>query len=76
MSGKKPSVHTVPSQNGWVNKQGGKATSSHLTKAAAEAEGRRQAQRSETEHIIHKLNGQIGAKNSYGIDPCPPKDKR
>ena len=74
MAARKP-VHTVPNGNGWANKQGGRTTSTHHTKANAAAEGRRQAMRSETEHVIHKTNGQIGEKNSYGIDPCPPKDK-
>ena len=74
MPGKKP-VHTVPNSNSWVNKQGGVTISTHRTKAKAEIEGRRQAKRSETEHVIHKSNGQIGEKNSYGNDPCPPKDK-
>jgi len=72
---KKP-VHTVPSGNGWANKQGGKTITTHHTKANAEIEGRRQARRAETEHVIHKTNGQISEKNSYGNDPCPPKDKR
>jgi len=76
MASKKPSVHTVPSENGWANKQGGKETSSHRTKGAAQDEGRRQAKRDETEHVVHKSNGQIGEKNSYGGDPCPPRDKR
>jgi len=74
MGSKKP-IHTVPSGNGWANKQGGKTISNHHTKAIAEIEGRRQAKSSETEHVIHKSNGQIGEKNSYGNDPCPPKDK-
>lgn len=72
---RKKSVHTVPNGNGWSNKQNGKEISRHRTKANAEVEGRRQAKRSETEHVIHKKNGQIGEKNSYGNDPCPPKDK-
>lgn len=75
MAGKKP-IHTVPSGNGWANKQGGKETSYHHTKANAEVEGRRQAKRDETEHVIHNSKGRIGEKNSYGNDPCPPKDKR
>ncbi|PIP89012.1 MAG: hypothetical protein COW01_15605 [Bdellovibrionales bacterium CG12_big_fil_rev_8_21_14_0_65_38_15] len=64
MPGKKP-VHTVPNSNSWVNKQGGVTISTHRTKA----------KRFETEHVIHKSNGQISEKNSYGNDPCPPKDK-
>ncbi len=76
MSNKKQSVHTVPSGNGWANKQGGKEISQHRTKGPAEIEGRRHAKQDKTEHVIHKVNGQIGEKNSYGNDPCPPKDKR
>lgn len=29
-----------------------------------------------TEHVIHNSNGRISEKNSYGNDPCPPKDKK
>jgi hypothetical protein len=72
---KKP-VHTVPSEGGWANKQGGKVTSKHDTKTAAQDAGRRQAKRDETEHVIHKRDGKIGEKNSYGNDPNPPKDKK
>ena len=28
------------------------------------------------EHTIHGKDGKISAKNSYGSDPCPPKDGR
>lgn len=76
MKNKKQAIHTVPSDSGWSNKQGGTVISSHRTKVAAENEGRLQAKRSETEHVIHKTNGQISEKNSYGNDPCPPKDKK
>lgn len=69
-------VFTVPSENGWANKQKGKNVSSHRTKANAETEGRRHAKRDQTEHVILKANGRIGEKNSYGNDPCPPKDKK
>ena len=75
MASKKP-VHTVPAGNGWSNKQGGQETSHHRTKANAEIDGRQQAKQGHTEHVIHNKNGQIGEKNSYGNDPCPPKDKR
>lgn len=75
MASKKP-IHTVPAGNGWANKQGGEVTSNHRTKSSAEVAGRQQAKQSQTEHVIHNKNGQIGEKNSYGKDPCPPKDKR
>jgi len=73
---KKPSVFTVPTEAGWANKQNGRTISSHRTKSAAETEGRREAKRDKTEHVILKTNGRIGEKNSYGNDPCPPRDKR
>ena len=43
------------------------------TKAAAQAAGRETARRERTEHIIHKKDGEIGSRNSYGNDPHPPK---
>ena len=36
---------------------------------------RNQAQREQVEVVIHRPNGQIRNSNSYGNDPCPPKDK-
>lgn len=28
------------------------------------------------EVVIHGVNGRIRNKNSYGNDPCPPRDKK
>ena len=39
------------------------------TKEAAVEAGRNEAQRRKVEHIIKKLDGTIGEKNSYGNDP-------
>jgi hypothetical protein len=44
-----------------------------LTKVAAQAAGRETARRERTEHIIHKKDGEIGSRSSYGNDPHPPK---
>ena len=33
------------------------------------------AKNKEGELIIQKRNGQIQSKDSYGNDPCPPKDR-
>ena len=38
--------------------------------------GRAIARQKKTEHIIHKKDGSIGRKNSYGNDPNPPKDAK
>lgn len=43
------------------------------TKAEATSAGRGTAQRENTEHLIHKKDGTIGERNSYGNDPFPPK---
>lgn len=34
------------------------------------------AQNQQAELVIHKENGKIQDKRSYGNDPCPPKDKK
>ena len=45
------------------------------TKKEAQQIGRKYAQEAKSELVIHNKNGGIGTKNSYGNDPCPPKDK-
>jgi Uncharacterized protein conserved in bacteria (DUF2188) len=71
---KKPAIHTVPHDGGWANRREGAARVSKVfpTKAAAQAAGRETARRERTEHIIHKKDGEIGGRNSYGNDPPPP----
>lgn len=75
MAKKQTPVHTVPTESGWANKQGGRVVSNHRRKDTAVAAGRRQAQAAQTEHRIHNKNGQIGRSNSYGGDLNPPRDK-
>lgn len=70
-------VHTVPGRiPGWINEMAGRVLSHHPTRAEAVAAGRRYAKRLHVEHTIHKRDGVIAAKNSYGNDPYPPKDGR
>jgi hypothetical protein len=71
----KKNIHTVPTEDGWANRrEGGKrASSTHDTKAEAQAAGRAAAQKDGVEHLIHKKDGTIGDRNSYGNDPHPPK---
>jgi hypothetical protein len=76
MSKSSGNVHTVPKGNGWANSVDGKVVSTHRTKENAVEKGCSIARGNESEHTIHKQNGQIGQKNSYGNDPHPPKDKR
>jgi hypothetical protein len=70
-------VHTVPSPigRGWWNKVNGRVKSRHRVKEEAVAAGREMAKQLKVEHSIHREDGQIREKNSYGNDPCPPKDK-
>jgi hypothetical protein len=75
----KKAIHTVPSPGGgWDNKKAGssKPISHHHTKAPAQEKGKAAAEKAGAEHVIHGLDGKIQNKNSYGNDPCPPKDKK
>ncbi len=71
-------VHTVPAASGagWWNKVEGRVASRHRLKSAAVAAGREIARGLRVEHTIHREDGQIAEKNSYGNDPFPPKDGR
>lgn len=45
------------------------------TKSEAVALGKQIATNQQSELIIQKGNGRISSKDSYGNDPCPPKDR-
>ena len=68
-------VHTTPKPNkrGWINRVGDQVLSTHRTKDDAVEAGREAARELRTEHVIHKRDGTIAEKNSYGSDPHPPK---
>lgn len=75
----KKSQHVVKSpEGGWAVKKGGstKATKVHKTQAAAAKHARRIAKKQKAELYIHGKDGRIREKDSYGNDPCPPKDKK
>ena len=65
-------VHTVPKPegSGWVNELNGKIVSRHRTKEVAEEAGREIAKGLKVEHSIHRADGAITEKNSYGNDPA------
>lgn len=70
--------HVVPnSDGGWSVKRGGstRATRNFDVKKKAESFGRAIAKKQGAELIIHKKDGTIQNSNSFGKDPCPPKDK-
>ena len=77
-SGRGGGVHTVPSgaKKGWLNVINVRVGSAYARKKDAVEEGRRLAQKLKVEHTIHRKDGVIGEKNSYGNDPVPPRDAR
>lgn len=72
---KNGNLHTVPDGNGgWTNKpEGGYPTGSFATQGDAIDAGRNYARLIGGEHFIHRPNGQIRDRNSYGNDPYPPR---
>lgn len=73
----KATNHVVPSSSGWSVKKSGaaKASKTFDTKVKAVKYGRELSKNEKTELYVHKKNGMIQEKNSYGNDPLPPKDK-
>lgn len=68
-------VHTTPAAegSGWWNKVDGKALPRHRRKEDAVEAGREIARKLRVEHSIHRADGVISEKNSYGADGFPPK---
>jgi len=67
--------HVVPNQNGWAVRGAGnsRVTKTVNTQAQAIEIAKGIAQNQGSEMIIHRSNGQIRERNSYGNDPFPPK---
>lgn len=68
--------HVVPhSQGGWQVKGAGntRATVRTATQSQAQQIAKGIAQRQRSEVVIHRPNGQIRAKDSYGNDDFPPR---
>jgi hypothetical protein len=73
MTGK--NQHVVPRGDEWAVRGAGneRATSIHPTQAGAERAAREIAINQQSEVVIHRPDGRIRDKNSYGHDPYPPK---
>lgn len=67
--------HVVPHNGGWAVRGVGnqRVTSTHQTQRAAIESARDIAINQRSEVVIHRPNGQIRDKNSYGNDPFPPR---
>lgn len=74
----KQDQHVVTHDDGWaVRGEGNKrVTSQHETQGEAIEAAREIARNNTSEVVIHGRDGKIRDKDSYGQDPCPPKDKR
>lgn len=67
----KQSQHVVPYKSKWAVRGEGnsRVTSVHSTQSLAIDEARRIAINNKAEVVIHRPNGTIRDKNSYGNDP-------
>lgn len=71
----KKNQHVVPHGDDWAVKGAGneRATSLHNTQKEAIDAARGIARNQESELVIHRKDGRIRDKDSYGNDPFPPK---
>ncbi len=74
----KKNQHVVPHDGGWAVKGEGNEKATAIVKTQAEAIeiAKEIAQNQKTEVVIHRPDGTIRDKDSYGNDPYPPKDKK
>ena len=78
MSKNKGNQHVVPHPKGWAVKKAGSDKASKITSTQEQAikVAKSIAKNQKSEVVIHRPNGQIRDKDSYGNDPFPPKDKK
>lgn len=69
--------HVVPVGDDWGvrGERNSRLTEIFDTQAEAIDAGKEIAQNQDTELIIHGRDGQIRARESYGSDPFPPRDR-
>lgn len=68
--------HVTPKDGKWQVKGAGNKRATKIFKTQKEAEdfGREIAKNQKSELITHNRQGRIRSKDSFGNDPCPPKD--
>jgi hypothetical protein len=73
---KRPAVHVTSTGAGWKVKSAGAERAARITATQAEAVqvGRRIAANRGSELVIHRTDGKIRSKDSFGNDPFPPRD--
>jgi hypothetical protein len=74
----KKNQHVVPRGKNWAIKGAGNSKPSKITdsQTAAINIARKIAINQKSEVVIHRPDGTIRDKDSYGNDYCPPKDKK
>lgn len=74
----KSNQHVVPHNNDWAVRGEGnqKATSVHQTQHEAIDAAREIAINNRSEVVIHRPDGTIRDKDSYGNDQNPPRDRK
>ncbi|GJI88877.1 DUF2188 domain-containing protein [Duganella hordei] len=78
MTTKKRDQHVVPSSSGgWAVRRTGAERASKVFETQQEAvrHARTIAKKERSELYVHKKDGTIRARDSYGNDPSPPKDR-
>jgi uncharacterized protein YdaT len=75
---KKKNQHVVPHNGQWAVRGEGNQRVTQITNTQAEAIdlARTIAQNQGTEVVVHRPDGKIRDKDSYGNDPNPPKDSK
>lgn len=76
---KRNEIHVTHRDDGkWQAKKPENSRASFVcdTKAEAMQKGREVAREEKRELIPHNKDGKISNPNSFGSDPCPPKDKK
>lgn len=70
--------HVTPKNGQWQVKGGGNSRATRIVSTQKEAIriATTIAKHQNGEVVIHKTNGVIREKNSYGNDPCPPRDSK
>lgn len=70
--------HVVPKEGKWavIGEGNQRATAIIKTQKEAIQIAKEIAQNQKSESVIHGRDGKIRDKDSYGEDPCPPKDNK
>ena len=70
--------HVVPHGDEWAVREEGarRVISVHPTQREAEERAKELAHRDHTEVVIHRPDGRIRDKDSFGRDPYPPEDRK